>query len=67
MKTQFVFNGRKYLSPSKEESKRFLDFWDGWASKIHPLQTTWNLTTIERAAGWIPIPVIDDDKIEYSK
>lgn len=67
MKTQFVFNSRKYIAPSKTEAENFIKFWDSPFSKIFPLKTGWKINMTERAPGWVPIPVFDDDRIEYGK
>lgn len=67
MKVQFCFNGHKYIAPSKQEAEIFLEFWDGWAAKIFPLDTSWDIKFVERAPGWVPVPIDLGHKIEYSK
>lgn len=64
--TQFIFNGRKYLSPNKDEVKNFCKYWDSPFSQIFHLETSWKITVIERAPGWVPVPVFERNLIEYS-
>jgi len=67
MKAQFVFNGKKYISETKKQAQDFLKYWDSPFSKVFELKIGWNINGIERAPGWVLVPVIEDDKIEYEK
>jgi hypothetical protein len=67
MKVQFNFNGHRYFAPSKQEAIKFIEYWDGVVMNIHPFSTNWDIKTVERGPGWVPVPVFDDDRIEYGK
>jgi len=60
-------NGIRYISHSREEAERFLEFW-----KCPPimcsLKTNWNITNVERAPSYAQLKRFDlIGKVEYGK
>jgi len=66
-KVQFVLGHTKYLAESKEVAQAFVDYWQPNFTRISPLKTNWKIKGIERAPGWVPIPIDMENKIEYGK
>jgi hypothetical protein len=64
MKAKFLFNDRRYISPSKAEAEKFLRFWKH-PSHVSEFNTTWNLTTVELAPSYGQIKQLDMSKVEY--
>lgn len=66
MKAQFVFNDRKYITPSKKEGKKFLRFWGDRSAMVRRFRTGWNLKAVERGPCWAPVSIVDDKwQVEY--
>jgi len=68
MKSQFIFNNRKYIVNSKKEARKFLKFWDDRSAMVRRLRTGWKLKGVERGPCWAPVSVVDEgwyDQIEY--
>jgi len=79
MKCTFQFNGRVYVSPSRIQARRFIQFWFGWDWFMHEckrkrngltrLKTTWNIKTVERAPQWAAAFFVmnENGEMEYMK
>lgn len=67
MKCHFIFNGKRYIAPSKSEAEKFISFWDATFSKIYHLETEWRIDHIELAPMWAQFTNLDLSNVEYSK
>jgi hypothetical protein len=64
MKCKFLFNGTRYISPSKKEAKKFLQKWK-YDAHVSRFRTTWKLKHVERAPSYWQMVSIDLPGIEY--
>lgn len=65
----FIVQGRRYFGPTKQESLRFIKYWDPERlfPKVFPFATHWEIMGIERGPEWLPERLDLEDKIEYEK
>lgn len=61
----FVMNQRVYFAPSLKEAKDFSSRWNSKCTFYNRFKTSWKIDRVELAPKWVPVPVLDETKIEF--
>ena len=70
MKCIFAIDGINYLSQTKREARKFIDFYHANAITFQyprPFKTTWRFETIERAPSYGQMERICFEKVDFGK
>lgn len=64
----FNWNRKIYVSTNKNELQYFANWICDTGFTPRVLiggKTTWNIPDVEKAPAWIPVPIIEDGRVEY--